>query len=155
REGAAHWAGVQSHYFLAIVAPVGAEGLATVSRGAADTLAGALTARLPHNSKPVQPIAEATLVMASPSTGHQRFAGYYRPADYFSIAKLSGAGKPGSLQLEKAVDLGASWLLPFSYPLLQLLRLLNLGVHNYGLAIFLLATLVRLALHPLNMSSMR
>ena len=26
REGAAHWAGVQSHYFLGVVAPVGAEG---------------------------------------------------------------------------------------------------------------------------------
>ena len=155
REGAAHWAGVQSHYFLALVAPVGAEGQATVSRGASDTLPDALKEQLPRNSKPVQPIAEAALVMANPSTGRQRFAVYFGPADYFSIAKLSGAGKPGSLQLEKAVDLGANWLLPFSYPLLQLLRLLYRGVRNYGLAIFLLATLVRLALHPLNMSSMK
>jgi YidC/Oxa1 family membrane protein insertase len=93
--------------------------------------------------------------MAEPSSGHQRFAVYFGPADYFSIAKLSGAGKPGSLQLEKAVDLGATWLLPFSYPLLQLLRLLYRWVGNYGLAIFFLATVVRAVLHPINMSSMK
>src|SRR5207248_8087778 len=80
---------------------------------------------------------------------------YFGPADYFSIAKLSGAGRPGSLQLEKAVDLGASWLLPLSYPLLQLLRLIFRWVGNFGIAILLLATLVRLVLHPLNMSSMK
>ena len=155
REGAAHWVGVQSHYFLGLIAPVGAEGRGTVSRGSSYTLTPEETARLPHNSKPVQPIAEGTLVMAEPSSGHQRFAVYFGPADYFSVAKLAGAGKPGSLQLEKAVDLGASWLLPFSYPLLQLLRLLYSWVKNFGLAIFLLATLVRLALHPLNMASMK
>jgi YidC/Oxa1 family membrane protein insertase len=80
---------------------------------------------------------------------------YFGPADYFSLAKLSGAGKLGSLQLEKAVDLGMNWLLPFSYPLLQLLRLIDSWVRNFGVAIFLLATLVRLVLHPLNMSSMK
>jgi YidC/Oxa1 family membrane protein insertase len=154
-EGAAHWAGVQSHYFLGVVAPVGAEGRGAVSRGSSYTLAADEAARLPHNSKTVQPIAEGTLVMSEPSSGHQRFAVYFGPADYFSIAKLSGAGKPGSLQLEKAVDLGAAWLLPFSYPLLQLLRLLFRWVGNFGLAIFLLATLVRLVLHPINMSSMK
>ena len=155
REGAVHWAGVQSHYFLGIVAPVGGEGRATLSRGASYTLTDEEKARLPRNSKTVQPIAEGTLVMAEPSSGQQRFAVYFGPADYFSIAKLSGAGRPGSLQFEKAVDLGASWLLPFSYPLLQLLRLLYRWVGNFGLALFLLATLVRLALHPLNMSSMK
>jgi len=36
-----------------------------------------------------------------------------------------------------------------------LLRGLNSLVHNYGIAIFLLATLVRLVLHPLNMTSMK
>lgn len=154
-DGAAHWAGVQSHYFLGVVAPIGAEGRGTVSRGATYALAPDEIARLPRNTKTVQPIAEGTLVMSEPSSGHQRFAVYFGPADYFSIARLSGAGHPGSLQLEKAVDLGAAWLLPFSYPLLQLLRLLYSWVGNYGLAIFLLATLVRLVLHPLNMSSMK
>ena len=155
RDGAAMWAGVQSHYFLGLVAPVGTQGRATVSSGSSHTLTPEELARLPKGIKNPQPIAEGTLVMSVPSAGAQRFAVYFGPADYFSIAKLSGAGRPGSLQLEKAVDLGASWLLPFSYPLLQLLRLLESWVRNWGVAIFLLATLVRLVLHPLNMSSMK
>ncbi len=154
-EGAAHWAGVQSHYFMGLVAPIGAEGKSVVSAGSAYTVSDAERARLPQKSKTSQPVAEGTLVMSAPSTGHQRFAVYFGPSDYFSLAKLSGAGKPGSLQIEKAVDLGAAWLLPFSHPLLQLLRLLESWVKNFGVAIFLLATVVRLALHPLNMASMK
>ena len=155
RDGAALWAGVQSHYFLGLVAPVGTQGRATISGGSAHQLTPDELLRLPKGIKNPQPIAEGTLVTSVPSSGVQRFAVYFGPADYFSIAKLSGAGRPGSLQLERAVDLGASWLLPFSYPLLQLLRLLESWVRNWGVAIFLLATLVRLVLHPLNMSSMK
>ncbi len=154
-EGAAHWAGVQSHYFLGLVAPIGAEGRSVMSSGTAYNVTDEEKARLPEKSKTQQPIAQGTLVMSAPSSGHQRFAVYFGPSDYFSIAKLSGAGKPGSLQIEKAVDLGATWLLPFSYPLLQLLRLLESWVKNFGVAIFLLATVVRLLLHPLNMASMK
>ena len=155
RDGAALWAGVQSHYFLGLVAPVGAEGRATISRGDTYTLTPDELSRLPRGAKPAHPIAEGVLVMAAPAAAAQRFVVYFGPADYFSISKLSGAGRPGSLQIEKAVDLGASWLLPFSYPLLQLLRLLASLVSNYGVAIFLLATIVRIVLHPLNMSSMK
>ncbi len=155
RDGAAHWAGVQSHYFLGVVAPIGVEGRGTVSRGRSHIVTADELARLPKGAKSSQPIAEGTLVMAAPAEGSQRFAVYFGPADYFALSKLSGAGKPGSLQLEKAVDLGANWMLPFSYPLLQLLRLLDSWVRNFGIAIFLLATLVRIVLHPLNMSSMK
>ncbi len=154
-EGAAHWVGVQSHYFLGVIAPVGAEGRAAITHGESYTLTPDERARIPKASKPTQPIAEGTLVMGAPPAGSQRFVVYFGPADYFTMAKLAGAGKPGSLQIEKAVDLGAAWLLPLSYPLLQLLRLLETWVKNFGLAIFLLATVVRLVLHPLNMASMK
>jgi YidC/Oxa1 family membrane protein insertase len=155
REGAVRWAGVMTHYFLGVVTPIGAEGRLAVSRGVSYTPTAAEMALLPPNSKPSQPIAEGTLVLAAPASGSQRFGVYFGPADYFSLAKISGAGKAGSLQLEKAVDLGMTWMLPFSYPLLQLLRLFDTWVRNYGVAIFLLATLVRIVLHPLNMSSMK
>jgi YidC/Oxa1 family membrane protein insertase len=155
REGAVRWAGVQSHYYLGLVTPLGGEGRLAISRGMTYVPSAAEMTRLPEKSKPSQPIAEAALVFAAPASGQQRFAVYFGPADYFSLAKISGAGKAGSLQLEKAVDLGMNWLLPFSYPLLQLLRLFDSWVKNYGIAIFLLATLVRIVLHPLNMSSMK
>ena len=154
-QGPVRWAGVQSHYFLGLVTPIGAEGRAAIARGASHIPTGEELARGPRKAKPTQPIAEATLVLPAPAAGMQRFAVYFGPADYFSLAKLSGAGKLGSLQLEKAVDLGMTWMLPFSYPLLQLLRLLDSWVHNFGIAILLLATIVRLVLHPLNMSSMK
>ena len=155
REGAALWAGVQSHYFLALVAPLGASGRATVSRGVPYSLAPAELARLPKGVKPVQPIAEGVLVMGAPPSGQQRFAVYFGPADYFLIQRLSRQQPAGDLQLEKAVDMGASWLQFLSTPLLWLLRYLESLVKNYGVAIFLLASIVRLVLHPFNMSSMR
>ena len=54
------------------------------------------------------------------------------------------------LQLERAVDMGWNWILPFSKALLWLLNWLYSVVRNYGVAIISLATLVRLVLHPLN-----
>lgn len=155
REGAVRWAGVQSHYFLGLVTPVGADGHAAIARGQSHLVTAAEQARLPKGAKPSQPVAEATLAFAAPASGAQRFNVYFGPADYFSLARLSGAGKLGSLQLEKAVDLGMTWMLPFSYPLLQMLRLLDSWVKNWGVAILLLATVVRLVLHPLNMASMK
>jgi YidC/Oxa1 family membrane protein insertase len=155
REGTVRWAGVQTHYFLGVITPFGAEGRLAASRATAYVPSAAEVAQLPPNAKPNHPIAEGTLVMPAPVSGSQRFGVYFGPADYFSLARISGAGKVGSLQLEKAVDLGATWMLPFSYPLLQLLRLFDSWVKNYGIAILLLATLVRIVLHPLNMASMK
>jgi YidC/Oxa1 family membrane protein insertase len=154
-EGPVRWSGVQSHYFMGLISPIGGDGRLAVSAGTGHVPTPEEASRLPKEAQKTQPIAEGTLVVAAPVSGTQRFAVYFGPADYFSLAKLSGAGKVGSLQLEKAVDLGMSWLLPFSYPLLQLLRLLESWVHNFGIAILLIAALVRLVLHPLNMSSMK
>ena len=53
------------------------------------------------------------------------------------------------------MDLGWSWILPFSSLLLRLMNWLFALVRNYGVAIIGLATLVRVVLHPLNMSSMK
>jgi YidC/Oxa1 family membrane protein insertase len=155
REGSVRWAGVQTHYFMGIVSGIGADGRRAVSRGQQAEVAPAQAALLPAKAKKTQPVAEGALVMSAPASGAQRFAVYFGPSDYFGLAKASGAGRRGSLQLEKAVDLGYSWIVPFSYPMLVMLRWLDGLVRNFGLAIFLLATVVRLVLHPLNMSSMK
>ncbi|MEY4070295.1 MAG: protein translocase subunit YidC [Candidatus Eisenbacteria bacterium] len=156
REGVVVWGGVQSHYFLGVLTPNGTEGRRFTTSGEGYVPSADERKLLPPAGKPERhPIAIGTLVMGTPANGSQRFAAYFGPADYFGMAEAGGAGRKGSLQIDKAVDMGFSWLLPFSYPLLQLLRLLESWVRNYGLAIFLLATVVRLLLHPLNMSSMR
>jgi YidC/Oxa1 family membrane protein insertase len=151
REGAVHWAGVQSHYFLAVIGGTPTEGRSSISSGELRKFtiprvggAGDTTVSMPA--------ATGTLVMPLPSAGSgvQHFVAYFGPADYFALARQSG-----KLQFERAVDMGISWLVPVSKLLLWLLRAINGIVRNFGFTILLLATLVRLVLHPLNMTSMK
>lgn len=149
--GAAHWAGVQSHYFTALVGANAGDGRGTRSAGANRMLTAAQLAHLPRSTKQAQPMAIGTLVMPLPSGGGvQRFTTFFGPADYFALAKEGGA-----LQLERAVDMGWNWIVPVSKLLLQLLKAVDGVVHNWGWTILILATLVRVVLHPLNMSSMK
>jgi YidC/Oxa1 family membrane protein insertase len=148
-DGAAHWAGVRSHYFLALVGSAG-DGRGASSEGFTRTLT---TEELKHRqpgTQPAEPGAIGTLVMPLAGAGIQHFTAYFGPADYFAIAKQAGA-----LSFERAVNMGAGWLLPISKLLLKLLQGINGIVHNYGLTILLLALLVRVVLHPLNMASMK
>jgi YidC/Oxa1 family membrane protein insertase len=73
---------------------------------------------------------------------------YFGPVEFFRLAGLK-------VRLERAVEMGWTWILPFSQALLQLLKWLYGLIPNYGVAIILLATLVRVVLHPLNMASMK
>ena len=83
-------------------------------------------------------------------TASHHFVAYFGPADFFTLAKQGHA-----FELERAVDLGWNWITPVSRLLLQGLRVIAGVVHNYGLTILLLAFLIRLALHPMNLSSMK
>src|SRR5205814_3334925 len=73
---------------------------------------------------------------------------YFGPNQYSLLAKLH-------VQLERAGDLRWTWIRPFSILLLRLMVWLHGLIPNYGVTIVLLATLVRLALHPLNMMSIK
>ena len=77
-----------------------------------------------------------------------RYVLYAGPCEIDALAAVK-------MNLERAVDLGWSWVMPFSRTLLFVLNWLDKVVRNYGLAIILLATLVRVLLHPLNMLSMK
>jgi YidC/Oxa1 family membrane protein insertase len=151
-EGVAHWAGVQSHYFLGIVGSTSTDGRAASAGGFPRELGAEELRQRPAGTKPVEPGAEGTLVMPLPASGSgvQRFTAYFGPSDYFTLARQSGP-----LEFERAVDMGFSWMVPVSKLLLWLLRSINTVVQNFGITILLLATIVRLALHPLNMSSMK
>ncbi|MCC6649616.1 MAG: membrane protein insertase YidC [Candidatus Eisenbacteria bacterium] len=151
-DGVAHWAGVQSHYFLALVATTGGDGRGASGAGVNRLLTEAQVAHLPKGTKPHQAVAVSNLVMPLPTSGAgvQRFVTYFGPADYFALAK-----EGGPLQLERAVDMGWNWIVPVSKLLLQLLKAIDSVVHNFGWTILILATLVRVALHPLNMASMK
>lgn len=151
-EGVAHWAGVQSRYFLALVGTTNADGKAAVASAATIELPADRVAMMPAGTKASVPAAVGTLVMPLPASGAgvHRFVTFIGPADHFALAKESGP-----LEMERSVDLGWRWIVPFSKLLLQLMQMIDTVVRNYGLTILLLATLVRLLLHPMNMTSMR
>jgi len=149
-DGSVQWAGVQSRYFVAAAAVEQGAARSVIERAERHTLTPEELATLPAGSKPDQEVAVNSLVMALPAADHpvHRFTLYFGPLEYFRLASLR-------LRLERAVDLGWTWMLPVSMALLRLLNWLFALLHNYGVAIIVLATLVRVVLHPLNMTSMK
>jgi YidC/Oxa1 family membrane protein insertase len=149
-DGSAAWAAVQTRYFLGAVAvrdgaARGVRSSATMRRRTSDQLA------LPGaGTRPEEPVTENSLLVGLPAGDRptDRFLLYFGPSEYFVLTAFR-------LQLERAVDLGWSWILPFSHALLWLMNQLYALLANYGLAIIALATLVRVVLHPLNMASMK
>ncbi len=149
-EGNAAWAAVHSRYFLSAIVVAEGTSRSTIGTGSRRALTPDELKQMKPGSANEQEVAENSLVMGIPSNSHpvNRFVLYMGPADYFRLAALK-------VHLERAVDMGWVWIVPFSSMLLKLLNLIYGVVQNYGVAILALATLVRVLLHPLNMMSMK
>jgi len=151
-DGNARWAAVQSRYFVAGVAVGSGPGRGVEARGLRRPLTPAERAILSTTSstRTEADIASNTLEVGLPSdlSPVQRFVLYVGPSEYFRLASLH-------VGLERVVDLGWTWVQPASRAMLHLLKWFYAVVRNYGFAIILLATLVRLLLHPLNVMSIR
>jgi len=147
-EGNALWTAAQTRYFSAAVAIQ--QGTARSAEASVTTrsLSPLIRARLGPEASPVQELAVSSLVVSLPGGAADRFLLYFGPNEYLRLARL-GHG------LERLVELGWSWIIPFSKLLLRLLVWLDGLIHNYGLAIIVLATLVRVLLHPLSMMSIK
>jgi len=149
-DGDAHWAAVQTRYFMGAVVALGAAAHATEARTTLRPLTPEQRALLPANAPAEQDMAVSALVVRLPgeTSPINRFLVYFGPNEYFQVSKLG-------VQLERIVDLGWSWISPFSRVLLRLMVWLDGLVRNFGVAILVLATLVRVLLHPLNMMSLK
>jgi YidC/Oxa1 family membrane protein insertase len=149
-DGNARWAAVQNRYFIGAVALESGIGRSVVSAGDRREFSRAELELLPAGTRPKQGVAINSLVVGLPSITSpvHRFVVYAGPCEYLRLGALK-------LQLERSVDLGWNWVLPFSKLLLMLLNWFYRVLHNYGVAIIVLATLVRALLHPLNSMSMR
>jgi len=149
-EGNAAWAAVQTRYFSGVVAITHGTARTTVAALETRPVSAAERGRLGEGAKPVQDLVTNTLVVGLPSESEppNRFLIYFGPNEYSQLARLGH-------ELEDLVDLGWSWIRPFSKLLLQLLQWLYGVIHNYGVAIIVLATLVRVLLHPLSMMSIK
>lgn len=149
-DGNAVWAAVQSRYFVGAVAAVSADPRGTIASDSKRPVSAAEQARLGKDAKPEADVLTCGIISALPGREHpvHRYLVYFGPAEYFRLAKVGH-------DLERAVDMGWSWILPFSRLLLLLMNWLESVLKNYGLAILALATLVRVVLHPLNVTGMR
>jgi len=149
-EGNAVSTAIQTRYFMGAVAVTQGAGKSVTARAEARTLRPQELARLPQGASTTQEVAVNELAMGLPATGApaHRFVLYFGPSEYFRLAHVGH-------QLERFVDLGWTWIRPFSKLLLQILVWLHGVLKNYGVAIVLLATLVRVVLHPLNMMSIK
>lgn len=149
-DGNAAIAAVHTRYFIAAVAVTQGNGKAVVTDEETRQLTPEMLRSLPAGTPVEQEMVSSTLVVGLPSESSpvHRYVVYFGPSEYFGLAKLH-------LGIERLVDLGWNWIRPFSGALLQVLVWLHGLLKNYGVAIVLLATLVRLVLHPLNMMSMK
>jgi len=147
--GSVEWTAVQTRYFSSAVAVVHGTAKSALATLETRRRTAAELSRLSPQAKPEQETASNSMVMSLPGEGQtDRFLLYFGPNEYFRIARLG-------LHLEHLVDLGWSWIRPLSKVLLQILNWLYGVIRNYGMAIVLLATLVRLLLHPLGMMSIK
>ncbi len=149
-DGNVLWAGVETRYFSAIAAVTRGSAQGVIVSGEQRVVESATLQRLPQGATAQQPVAVSTLVMGIPSELDpvNRFTLWFGPNEYSRLSKLGNG-------LDRVVDLGWNWIHPFSRLLQQILVWLHGLVGNYGVVIVLLATLVRVLLHPLNMMSMR
>jgi len=149
-DGNVVWSAVQTRYFVGAVALVSGPARGSNASTSKRPLSSEEVAALGPDAKPEQDVVHSGLVMALPSSESpvHRFVVYFGPLEYQRLAKLH-------LQLERVVDMGWTWLLPFSTTLLSLMKWIYGVLRNYGLAIVALATLVRVVLHPLNVTSIK
>jgi YidC/Oxa1 family membrane protein insertase len=150
-DGNAQWASVQSRYFVVAAAVSEGSSRGVASSATRRSLTPGEQQRLPSFGVRTQmEVASNTLVMSLPSDLKpvNHFIVYAGPGEYARLAALK-------VGLERLVDLGWVWLQPFSMALLWMLNWFFGVVRNYGMSIILLATVVRVLLHPLNMASMR
>jgi YidC/Oxa1 family membrane protein insertase len=149
-DGAVRWASVQSRYFIAAAAVQHGVPRGVHASAVLQALDPGMVANLPRGTRPEQPLVSTSLTMSVPGAGAgpDRFVVYVGPSEYFRLAGLK-------VQLERVVDMGWNWLLPISTILLKVMNLLFGALKNYGVTILVLATLVRVLLHPLNMSSIK
>src|SRR5262249_18002517 len=135
-DGSAAWAAVQTRYFMGAVVATQATTHAAEARTTTRPLTPEQRALLPSNAAGEQDVAVSSLVVGLPGETNpvNRFVVYFGPNDYFAVARLG-------VRLERIVDLGWSWISPFSKLLLRVLVWLHQLIGNYGLAILLLATL--------------
>lgn len=126
------WSGFENKYFIAAMIPQNPS-LTSVSLAQGSNGAVSVSLMGPRNLIPPA------------QTGSFSYSLYLGPKEYTSLKSL-GIG------LENAIDFG-SWIKWLAMPLLVVLNFLYGYVHNYGVAIIILTTLIKILFWPLGNKS--
>ncbi len=121
------WVGIETNYFTALLVPSAGTGSAEVRAVVLPAAAEAQPKSVPEAALTLGPEGEALV--------------YVGPKDYRTLARLDHG-------LEQVVPVG-SWIGPIVVPLIDLLRLVQRHVGNYGLSIVVLTVLINLFMSPL------
>lgn len=136
-EGAIRWLAIHSKYFLLGLVGKNVEGVASHAGLAPGTLPEA------HDQ------IEGGLALPLPSMGRSHeFTLYAGPLDYWRVGRLG-------MDIEPPHAMGFNLFKPFSSLLVTLLKWFHAVIHNWGVAIILVATVAKLATHPLQAAGMR
>ena len=136
-EGGVRWLAVHGKYFLLGLVANNVEGL--------ESRAGLAPGVLPEAHDQVQ----GTIALPLPSLGRaHEFTLYAGPLDYWRVGRIG-------MDLEPPHAMGFNWFKPFSALLVTLMKWFHGVIHNWGVAIILVATLAKLATHPLQASGMK
>jgi YidC/Oxa1 family membrane protein insertase len=136
-EGGIRWLAVHSKYFLLGVVAKNVEGLASRASLAPGTL------------PEVHDQVEGTIALPLPALDRRHeFTLYAGPLDYWHVSQIG-------MDLEPPHAMGFNLFKPFSSLLVTLLKWFHAVIHNWGVAIILVATAAKLATHPLQSAGMR
>jgi YidC/Oxa1 family membrane protein insertase len=136
-EGAIRWIAIHSKYFLLGLVAKNVEGLAAT--------AGLAPGVLPEAHDQV----EGAVALPLPSMGRvHQFTLYAGPLDYWRVGRIG-------MDLEPPHALGFNLFKPFSSLLVTLMKWFHAVIHNWGVAIILVATLAKLVTHPLQAAGMK
>ena len=136
-EGAIRWVAVHSKYFLLGIVGQNVEGVASRTALAPGTLPEA------HDQ------VDGTLALPLPSMGRShQFTLYAGPLDYWRVGRIG-------MDLEPPHAFGFNLFKPFSQLLVTLMKWFYAVIHNWGVAIILVATVAKVLTHPLQVAGMR
>ncbi|MCA9755729.1 MAG: membrane protein insertase YidC [Candidatus Eisenbacteria bacterium] len=130
--GTIDWMAIRSKYFISALIPDGAvTGEVRFSKAAEDDIK-----------------TELSLPLATTGPTRYSFRLYSGPMELERLTAL-GSG------LDRAVDLGWTWIRPFSRLLLRILNWLHEVIPNYGVAVLILSAAAKLAFYPLTRTSLK
>lgn len=147
-EGAIRWAAVRSKYFTLAAIPEQASSKSVRTFVPGDGIPPPAGSS-PADAQMFTSQVGAAIVLPVPPAGMTHHLLIYAgPNDYWMLEKVGH-------RLQNVVDLGWSWILPFSRAILKVMVFFHQFIANYGLVILLLSALVKILFHPLTASSLR